>query len=298
VSDARFPYEAELPGLGPLPAGTTAVRVCPDPVFVIGSPRSGTSILAWALSQHDEMCTFSESDFIFHLFGRGQLDVAYRIIGGHAGGGWLAENDVSREEFFAYLGLGLNALLSSRARGPRWVDQSPSHTLIARKLAELFPGASFLHILRDGRQVVNSMVNSGFEEDWAKDFRTACRTWTHFVRVAAAFEIEWPDRCLTVPYAELVRTPDTCFERVQDFIRVSRSGLPAVYCRTHRINSSYARDSMRTGDGGRSFSTEIAWRGPENPWLDWSEEQRAIFVEEAGEVMLQHGFAEEEEFAR
>jgi hypothetical protein len=270
------------------------LQVCPDPVFVIGSPRSGTSILAWSLAAQDGFCTFSESDFIFHLFGQGRLDEAYRTVGDHIGGGWLAEKGVSREEFFAHLGLGLNALMTSRAKEPRWIDQSPSYTLIARRLAELFPGASFLHILRDGRQVVNSMINSGFEAPWAKDFRTACRTWAHFVRVASAFEVEWPERCLTVPYAELVAAPVEWFGRMLEFIGAPPSPVPAHYFQTHRINSSYDRRSMRTGED-RSATAPVVASVPSDPWSQWTAEQQAIFTEEAGEVMLRHGFAERAE---
>jgi hypothetical protein len=269
------------------------VRICPDPVFVIGSPRSGTSILAWSLAAQDDFSTFSESDFIFHLFGQGRLEEAYRTVGDHVGGGWLAEKDVSREEFFAHLGLGLNALLTSRAKTARWVDQSPSYTLIARRLAELFPGASFLHILRDGRQVVNSMINSGFEAPWAKEFRTACRTWAHFARVASAFEVEWPERCLTVPYAELVASPEEWFDRILEFIGAPPSPAPALYFGSHRINSSYDRGSMRTGDG-RAFSP-VTTSGPADPSSEWTPEQQEIFWEEAGEAMAQHGFAPSEE---
>ena len=36
-------------------------------VFVIGSPRSGTSVLAWTLAQHPDMCTGPEADFFEKL---------------------------------------------------------------------------------------------------------------------------------------------------------------------------------------------------------------------------------------
>ena len=60
-------------------------------------------------------------------------------------------------------------MVTKKSRGKRWVDQSPSYTLIASELARLFPDAQFLHIVRDGRRVVNSMIRSGFEEPWASD---------------------------------------------------------------------------------------------------------------------------------
>lgn len=295
MTDPRFPYEADIPEARGLPDGMVAVRVCPDPIFVIGSPRSGTSILAWSLSQHDEIGTFPESNFVYHVFGQNRLDEAYKAIVSDGRDGWLARNEVGREEFFAYLGLGLNALLSSRSQKPRWVDQSPTHTLVSPRLAELFPGASFLHIVRDGRQVVNSMVNSGFDEPWATDFRSACRTWTHFVRMSSSFELMWPFRCLTVPHAALTAEPEEWFDRMLEFVGAAPSVRPAQYFKTHRINSSYDRESLLNGDNGHVVSTTIAWRGPQDPWFDWTAEQRAIFTEEAGETMVKHGFIAEEE---
>jgi len=46
------------------------------PLFIIGSPRSGTSIISWALAQHDNFWTSAESDFILFLFGKGKLQDA------------------------------------------------------------------------------------------------------------------------------------------------------------------------------------------------------------------------------
>ena len=77
-------------------------------------------------------------------------------IPGRAGFG---VEDVSREEFLASVGMGINALITSRSGGRRWIDHTPLYTLIVDTLAEVFPGASFIHILRDGREVVHSMLD-------------------------------------------------------------------------------------------------------------------------------------------
>ena len=50
-------------------------------------------------------------------------------------------------------------LLTRTSNGRRWIDQTPANTLVVDRLAEMFPGARFLHILRDGRRVVHSMIN-------------------------------------------------------------------------------------------------------------------------------------------
>ena len=53
------------------------VQICSDPVFVIGSPRSGTSVTAWALHQHPELWTSHETEFLRELFGENRPHRAY-----------------------------------------------------------------------------------------------------------------------------------------------------------------------------------------------------------------------------
>src|SRR5438874_4826617 len=105
--------------------------VCPDPVFVIGSPRSGTTALARALGQHSQLCTSAESDFLFYLFQGQHAQKAFQRATDVAGERWLAVHGVDKKEFLAFLGLGLNALYTSRSQGRRWIEQTPLYRLIA-----------------------------------------------------------------------------------------------------------------------------------------------------------------------
>src|SRR5262249_8717023 len=133
-------------------------EICCNPVFIIGSPRSGTKILARSLAKHTRLWTSSaESNFLYHLFGGGHLENAFQTAGSRPSrphGTWLAKEGVAKSEFFRFVGLGLNALYASRSGGKRWIDHTPLYTLMVDTLSELFPGARFLHILRDGRRVV------------------------------------------------------------------------------------------------------------------------------------------------
>jgi hypothetical protein len=53
------------------------VDICDSPVFVIGSPRSGTTALAFALGQHPGLATSDESQILVDLFFKGALDRNY-----------------------------------------------------------------------------------------------------------------------------------------------------------------------------------------------------------------------------
>src|SRR5208283_4344638 len=66
---------------------------CPDPVFILGAPRSGTTALAWSLAQHSSLWTSGESYILWELFGhqRGRtgLETIFQTAEVLATGSWL-----------------------------------------------------------------------------------------------------------------------------------------------------------------------------------------------------------------
>ncbi|HEX6460182.1 MAG TPA: sulfotransferase [Thermoleophilaceae bacterium] len=265
-----------------------AAAICPDPVFVIGSPRSGTTVLAHALAQHSDFWVSGESHFLTYLFPRDLPERAYDRAMEVAGQGWLRAEDVSKDEFLAHVGMGVNALITSRSQGLRWIDQTPHYTMMVGTLARLFPGARFLHILRDGREVVHSMLNFADAHPdpevadflrqsvpWATDMRSACEFWRDHVDTAMVFCEEQPARAMVVRHEELVTAPDGMFRRIHEFLRAADEDGPASFLASKRLNSSFSGAS-------RLSATEI--------WEGWNEEQRRLFAEVAGPTMTRCGF--------
>lgn len=262
-------------------------QVCSNPIFIIGSPRSGTSILAWSLAQHSQLWTSSESDILLYLFGDDCLDIAFQTAKERSGS-WLQEQGVERAEFLRFLGLGANALFTSRSQGRRWIDQTPGYTYMLDVLVDMFPDAFFIHILRDGRRVVNSMINSHFDVPWATDFRQACQTWRQCVENLMDFCTRYPTRCLTVVNESLIKEPQKLFAEVFRFIRVPDEDRPVDFFRSNRINSSYQRD----------FGETSSVQKLSEPWNEWTLEQKKVFLEEAGYMLIKCGFATEGELKR
>lgn len=277
-----------------LQSGT--VPVCHQPVFIIGSPRSGTTALARALAAHPDLWTSHESYFLNGLFGDGRATRVHTRQTERAAPGWLNTEQVDRAEFLAYVGVGLNALFTSRSGGRRWIDQTPLYTVFAEGLAELFPDALFLHIVRDGRRVVNSMASflEKFAErpeavrhvpGWATDFPEACRTWTAYVAHAEALCDAHPTRSLRVVNEELAEDPGRGFATILRFLGVPPSPAPAELFGSTRINSSYGRDA------GQAVARAQAWDA-------WAPQQRAVFMAEAGATMGRLGLVEPGELRR
>ena len=88
-------------------------QTCPNPVFVIGAPRSGTTVLARALNRHPDFWASDETLFMPALFGGGRVESEIERWTSRPRGSWLRRQNVSREEFLSYLGMGLNALFTN-----------------------------------------------------------------------------------------------------------------------------------------------------------------------------------------
>ncbi len=266
------------------------IHICESPVFVIGSPRSGTTALAVALGKHPGMATSEESQILVDLFFKGALDRNYV----REGNSWLRRQGIGMEEFLADVGLGFNHLFTRVAGGKRWVDHTPRHTLMLQWLPAMFPGARFVHILRDGRRVVHSMVNfAALYADreipwWAGDFHKACKTWARFAVAAVEYQAGHPDRCLTVRNEDLVADPAGGFRRVLGFLGEPDHPAPAAFFADNRVNSSFAPGGHEPGAAVRTLT---------EPWAAWDEERRRVFARVAGPTLIALGMARPEEMA-
>lgn len=272
-------------------ASDVPVPTAERPVFIIGSPRSGTSAIAWALSRHPDLWSAPESDLLPALVRHDRLSAIYREATSRPHGNFLVDHAVGEDEFLAAIGAGVGRLYAARAGGRRWVDQTPRNTHHAPTLARLFPHGRFVHILRDGRAVVRSMVHferaidpallpamreAGALPKWVGDFGLACRAWTRHVAAAAAFQAACPDRCLTVRNEELSADPAAAFGRVLAFLELPPDRGPAAWWGGEKVNSSFP------GEGGAD---------PATLWAGWTAEERATFRDYAGPAMVAWGLA-------
>jgi hypothetical protein len=277
------------------------IEVSKSPVFIIGSPRSGTTALAAALAEHSHFWTGGESTVLASLFPPRRLAATFEWAHTLPASTLLTQG-ISQEEFMQHVGIGINALFTSRSDGRRWVDQTPAYALIAGQLLDMFPDARFIHILRDGRRVVHSMqhiasnperMDVASSNDWLEnehfhgivqrfgDFRYACRDWARHVMAAHDFQQRHPDSCLTVVNEMLLTKPEAEFQRIFRFLDVPYESAPVAYLGSHRVNSSFSK----------IWNEAVAPQVTPDPWPSWSVEQRSIFVQEAGKALVYNGLA-------
>src|SRR5678816_2660359 len=79
------------------------------PIFVVGSPRSGTSILTWCLGQHPNIFPVPESSWMgdFAI----NIAIAYQIGAARGERSMLSAMDIREDELFALFGQSINDLI-------------------------------------------------------------------------------------------------------------------------------------------------------------------------------------------
>lgn len=278
-------------------------KICPDPIFIIGAPRSGTTILAEALGRHSELWVSDESEFLLDLFGHDHVDKAFDRVQALNGPSWLRTQAVDKGEFLAYAGLGINALFTNRSQGKRWIDHTNLYTLMVETISEMFPRAQFIHSLRDGRRAVHSTLHfrkrlpselqdancppnsrprwlaAGRIAPWAADFSEACTVWSRYVTDAIDFANRHPTRCIEVSNEELIIDAEAVFARIFRFLNLTYEKPPVDFVRSTRINTSFP-ELYKHPDSARKLS---------HPWNDWTSEQKDTFVNLAGPAMVLAG---------
>ncbi len=263
------------------------IHLTDRPVFVVGSPRSGTTILAWSLSRHSQLWTSGESYLAWELFGTDRavrsMDALFETAAVLGTGALITSEVVSRAELLAHMGMGINALLTKRSHPRRWIDHTPKQTLMMDTLAQMFPDALFLHILRNGAEVVDSLVNfdNALEPEvkasmeragWRLpflEFDEACRTWRSYAQAALDFEAAQPQRCLTVRHDQLTNDTRACLNRIYGFLGVSFEEEPVQFISRQRAHSSFLDEGSRR---------------------QWKTEQSLVFKREAGTMMTRLGY--------
>lgn len=218
------------------------------PIFVVGSPRSGTSILTWCLGHHPNIFPVPESNWMGDF--AVNVGVAYQIGAARGDYSILSAMDITADQLSAAFGQTINSLIlghrdrleknrearcveqnldrrwlegSSRAVGPkeRWVDGTPEYSFHICGLRKLFPQALFVHLLRDVEAVVRSMINfhrwTGIQ--LVANEEDAYRYWIRTVRACLLAECAYgPTAVHRVPYRDLIKNPESTMRSLLDFL--------------------------------------------------------------------------------
>jgi hypothetical protein len=159
----------------------------------------------------------------------------------------------------------------------RYGDKTPRYVLHLPLIADAFPEARFVHLIRDGRDIALSMLARRVDWMW-KDVHECAVNWRRRVERGREAGAALGSRYLEVRYEALVERPNEVLECISDF--------------AHLPFDKAMLDFRGLGSGGRTHENTTR---PVTPKLrDWRTEMKRsdviVFERIAGRALDSHGY--------
>ena len=268
-----------------LPLRTSEAAII-RPVFVVGCPRSGTTVLGKCLSSHSKLAGADESLFLLDLW-RIILDLHQ----GRNARAWGPLGDYlslpKMVDAGAHFADCIFDGLVTRMKKAHLIEHTPWYVALMPLLRSLYPDCMVLHLIRDGRDVVASLSTSyekGFA--WAGDSITSrTRLWRALVNAGQRDAQNFPDgRYREIRYEQLCESPrETMLEILQwlglDWEESTLQPLAIQHAGPSRKGALLAAVD-------KSGKLDVKSRIVGGKWpTHWTNEDRAAFAE-SGNAML------------
>jgi hypothetical protein len=260
------------------------------PIVLGGCGRSGTTLVRMILDSHPAICCGPESSvFRRSALDPGELALKFDLDPGQVRA--IHESAGSRPVFIEAFA----ALCLERTGKRRWAEKTPRNIRRLDVIFRHFPQARFIHVLRDGRDVVCSLrthprhrvVNGELVplNTW-KPIAGCARRWRNDIERSRPY---WSDpRFLTLRYEELVREPCPVLERLMAFVGEAWDDRLLEHAGTgspFRNVTTFAQNP----EALEPVSTRAVSR-----WeRDLDAKDRRIFKRIAGKLLIELGYADD-----
>jgi hypothetical protein len=214
ATEALFAHLGQLRPELPASPSTDAAAV---PIFIVGMPRTGTTLLERILGNHSQVADAGElHDFVWQL----------RWMCNRGGGAYLDLDLARAAEGIEFAELGRRYLEKTRwrTRGKAFfTDKMPANFVNVGYILRALPQARILHMTRDPMDTCFSNLREHFAAAYAHSYDQVemADYYRQYRQLMAHWRSLYPERILDVRYGELTVEPEVVSRKVMEFC-----GLP------------------------------------------------------------------------
>ena len=284
--DSRGGFTESLPRVTvSTPSERNEVSV--PPVFVGGAGRSGTKLVRAILNAHPNIAISHELKITPHL---AEAWARTHQMRDHLSEFFDAKTEDIDNFFRDFISYFLNGVRGQN-EALRVGEKTPNNALVFPHLNRLFPESPIIHIIRDGRDVVSSLLQKNWEGEDGNivaintDPGAAAGYWDWIVRTGrkAAERPSVRDQYLEIRYEELVSNPETVMRRI-----IAHVGEPWDDCitRFHEFDDPIYPSVQRP----------ISDKSVGNWERSIDDETKRIFKDVAGDLLIELGYAKNKDW--
>jgi hypothetical protein len=252
----------------------------PSPLFVVGSPRSGTSIVVMALLAAG-YSGYNEGNFL------GLLTHLRRVTNNYFDTFWTDDpftmiSRIDRQEFMASIAELFRRILDRENPVAPWLDKSgnPDVIRLIPVLVELWPSAHFIFAKRRGIENITSRV----KKFPMYNFEYHCKDWAANMSVWRTVRRDLPSLpCLEVDQQDILRKAAATATQLGDFLNLAAP-------QRARLLAAFRKERPQQTDAG---STE---RVLTLQTTRWSPQQVELFMKHCKQEMDLFGYTLDESY--
>ncbi len=189
--------------------------------FLLGCPRSGTTMLQQALNRHSRIVIPSETSFFFMIGAPREDQIArwQEIISDLKIHLPFPEGDFRKHEFVRHVFESIAAkYVEGRQNVEFFGEKTPTHQLRICEIMKAFPDGKIVLIYRDGRDVALSLS----KVPWylSSNIYLSFLMWRHYYRIQLRAIQQYPSSVYCIKYEDLVRNPEAEMRKVSEFLKI------------------------------------------------------------------------------
>jgi hypothetical protein len=266
-------------------------------VFIIGSPRSGTSWLQTMLASHPKVVSTVETTMYSAYLS--PLLKAYQAEKDNINKGrWTKglPHLINESDFHSFL-IGLldkayDTILAQKPEADYVLDKAPENTFFIDTICHFIPKAKLIHIIRDGRDVVCSMRNVKRKVGHqTENITKGAALWKRSVETARSFGAT-SDNYIEINYEDLLSNGESELNRVFEFCDINITDSDCT-----DLIETFSFKNMRkhrpTPDPNVKANRGHYHKGKPGTWTEeLSEKDLMDFCEVAGNLLVGLGYAD------
>ena len=185
------------------------------PIFIVGMPRSGTTLCEQILASHSQVAATDELPFMERLALNLEMKGGYGAMLPQLSSEQIA---LMRQQYIEQVDQYLKA--QGEASPSLVIDKNPNNFIHIGLIKTLFPEAKIINVIRDARDNAMGVYKQHFSHghDYSYHLDDICHYWQLYLELMSHWQAAYGDSLYHLCFEELVKAPDEEIPAMVDYV--------------------------------------------------------------------------------